>query len=277
MSFNLNSNIEMFYIENQDNLNMLNHFHTKHEVIYIMEGCSTFHINNKEYICESGDIIFISNLESHDVKINEYPYKRFFMLIDPKYLQITLKYPQLTSIFKHRPEHFSHVIKLNIEHKEAFTNLLQNMNLEFNSKLEYAEEKISSYIQFLTIELFRNYKSYFPISFINKTTESILKIQNYIEEHYTEDINLEEISKEFYISMYYLSHQFKKVTGFSFKEYIILQRLIKAKELLFHSPKDITNIATECGFNSINNFIKFFKRYNEITPSQYRKKYFNDI
>ena len=276
MGSDLNSNIEIFYIENQDKLNLLNHFHNKHEIIYILEGSSTFHINNKKYICESGDVIFISNLESHEVRINEYPYKRFFMLINPKYLQATLKDPLLTSIFKHRPEHFTHVIKLNMEHKKNFTNLLEDIKLEFNSNLEYADEKISSYIKLLIIELFRNYKSAFPISPINKTTESVLKIQNYIEENYTEDINLQEISNEFYINMYYLSHQFKKVTGYSFKEYVILQRLIKAKELLFHSSKDITNIATECGFNSINHFIRIFKSYYEITPYQYRKKHFNN-
>ncbi|MDF2544534.1 MAG: hypothetical protein K0S47_4252, partial [Herbinix sp.] len=99
----------------------------------------------------------------------------------------------------------------------------------------------------------------------------IFEIQKYMDENLTEEITLEEISKKFYMNRFYLSHQFKEVTGYSFKEYLILQRLSRAKHLLFHTLLDITDVGIESGFHNVNHFIRIFKKYEKTTPYQYRK------
>jgi len=101
--------------------------------------------------------------------------------------------------------------------------------------------------------------------------ETILRIQKYLEDNYSEEITLEEVSRRFYINAFYLSHSFKKLTGFGFKEYLILQRISRAKDFLFHTPDDITRVSLNVGFNNVNHFIRIFKKYEGLTPLQYRK------
>lgn len=265
--------IDINYTENINNVEIINHFHNSHEIIYILEGSASFEINNRTYNCQSGDLLFISNLESHNVKVNSYPYKRFFLFVEPRYIQTIVRDPLLISILKHRPAHFNHVIKLSEIHKTFFIDLFTKIAFENKTNHEFSQNKIECYLQILLIELFRNYKYAFPISYVNKSMSTILEIQKYIDENYKEEINLGSISKLFYINMYYLSHQFKEITGFSFKEYLILQRISKSKDLLFHTDSNITAIASESGFNNVNHFIRIFKKYEGVTPHQYRKKY----
>jgi YesN/AraC family two-component response regulator len=264
--------IDVNYMETFEPMEIKNHFHNSHEIIYIEEGSASFNINNKTYICEGGDLIFISNLETHDAKIISYPYKRYFILVDPHYFQGLMHNPILTSILKHRPQHFNHVVNLSNEHKPIFRELLQKIDIENKNTTDFSQYKTTCYLQIFLIELFQYYKHAFPISSTNKSTNIILDVQKYLDENYKEDIKLEELAKIFFINMYYLSHQFKEVTGFSFKEYLILQRMSRAKHLLFHTSLDITNVCTESGFNNVNHFIRVFKKLERVTPYQYRKK-----
>jgi AraC-like DNA-binding protein len=73
--------------------------------------------------------------------------------------------------------------------------------------------------------------------------------------------------------MYYLSRLFKKVSGYTFKEYLILQRIANAKSLLVYTDYNVTQICMKSGFNNVNHFIRTFKKQEGITPYQYRKKF----
>jgi transcriptional regulator, araC family (arabinose-binding/dimerisation), putative len=64
---------------------------------------------------------------------------------------------------------------------------------------------------------------------------------------------------------------FKKQLGISCMEYIIQYRLKKAAHLLQHSDQAIIDIASQSGFNNLSNFNRQFKKYYQVTPSQYRK------
>jgi len=86
---------------------------------------------------------------------------------------------------------------------------------------------------------------------------------------------LDNISTNFFINKYHLAHLFKKVTGYSLKQYITLKRISYARELLCLSDKSITQIASDCGFNSTSNFIRSFKSIEAETPLGFRKAYQN--
>lgn len=66
---------------------------------------------------------------------------------------------------------------------------------------------------------------------------------------------------------------FKQQTGVSCTEFVIQVRLNKASELLINTSHSILDIATDVGFNNLSNFNRQFKRYYQLTPSQYRKKF----
>lgn len=122
--------------------------------------------------------------------------------------------------------------------------------------------------------MLRSNKNIFPI--IQKTiSKDVYEIQKYIDRHFMEDIKISELAKRNHISQYYLSHSFKKLCGYSPKQYLLMTRLSFARELLTITDCSIKEIAYKCCFNDVNNFIRVFKREYNMTPKQYRLTYIN--
>lgn len=96
-------------------------------------------------------------------------------------------------------------------------------------------------------------------------------IISYIDFHYTEDLSLSFFAEMFNLTKTYLSSLFKKETGISLTDFIHQVRMRKAIILINSSALPVTSIATACGYNDINYFIRIFKRTYGLSPVQYRK------
>lgn len=265
--------IDARYQESNEEIEFSEHFHNSYEIIYVVKGNVEYTIYNKKYLVKDKSLIFINHMEKHHLKVLTYPYVRYFILIKPEYFKTIINEPVLSSIFKNRTETFNHVIKFNENQCESIEKIIKNIHDELTKKEDFWEYSIKSHLHYLFITLYRNYKHYFPINHISDSISVVLEIQKYIEEHYLEPINLQDVSGMFFRDMFYISHLFKKVTGFTFKQYLLLQRVSKAKELLFYTDDDVTTVCMNSGFNNVNHFIRIFKKLEGITPYQYRKKF----
>lgn len=98
-------------------------------------------------------------------------------------------------------------------------------------------------------------------------------ILHYLDEHYTEDISLDFLAEQFYISKYYLSREFKKEYGTTIIQYILAKKITNAKELLRYSDFSIEEIARCCGIDDASYFNKVFKKAEGCTASEYRKQW----
>ncbi len=92
----------------------------------------------------------------------------------------------------------------------------------------------------------------------------------YINEHFSENVSLAEISAELAMSQYYFCRLFKQSTGMTPHAYLIQQRVERSKQLLKQTEWTINNIAIECGFANPSHFAKCFRRYTGISPKQFR-------
>lgn len=99
------------------------------------------------------------------------------------------------------------------------------------------------------------------------------QIKTYILENLSRPLSVEEISKAFFINRQKLHTIFKTHFNDSIKQFIISQRLGKAKELLRSTDKTVEEIAFETGFPDYNYFIRIFKNRFSITPLQYKKSF----
>jgi AraC-like DNA-binding protein len=164
------------------------------------------------------------------------------------------------------------MIVLGPTEKEFIFNTYKDILTEKTRQLPYWETALGAYLQLLLITLFREYPEYFPTAALTSSMNTILAVQKYIEENYLEPISLVEVAKQFFLDQSYLSRLFKRLTGFTFSEYIILQRINHAKELLIFSSQDTTQVGINSGYNNVNHFIRIFKKYEGITPYQYRSQ-----
>ena len=96
---------------------------------------------------------------------------------------------------------------------------------------------------------------------------------SYIEEHYGENISLEDVAAAVGITPAYLSHMFKNTTGQNYMDYLTELRLEKAKELLRGSVRSIKEISAAVGYADSHYFSKLFKKETGIKPTEYRKIY----
>ena len=123
--------------------------------------------------------------------------------------------------------------------------------------------------------------------FLDKTREICTKLENskekeagsiidrakeYINENFRRDISLDDVSREVDISPYYFSKLFKQETGKNFIEYLTEIRLKNARELLQDSRLSIKEICAQSGYSDPNYFSRIFKKYEGVTPSEFRER-----
>ena len=99
----------------------------------------------------------------------------------------------------------------------------------------------------------------------------IQEIQRYIQNNFNRNLTLEEIAQSVYLSPSYASRLFKKVQNMSLMEYLTRVRIEEAKRLLHNPQYLIDEIAENIGYDDASYFTKVFKRYEGVTPTQYRK------
>ncbi|HIZ21396.1 MAG TPA: AraC family transcriptional regulator [Candidatus Blautia faecigallinarum] len=106
-----------------------------------------------------------------------------------------------------------------------------------------------------------------------KEAESVVeKAKAYMKENYQKDISLDDVSRMVDISPYYFSKLFKQEQGEGFLEYLTGVRMSAAREFLRNQNYSIKEVCSMCGYSDPNYFSRIFKRYEGVTPSEYRER-----
>ncbi|MDF2608818.1 MAG: response regulator [Lachnospiraceae bacterium] len=105
----------------------------------------------------------------------------------------------------------------------------------------------------------------------NKVNSIIKNADQYIYDHYAEEITLEDIAKEVNLSSYYFSRFYKEETGINFSDKLSGVRIEKAKELLKREDLSIKDVCYMVGYMEPNYFSKIFKKVTGVTASDYKK------
>ena len=104
--------------------------------------------------------------------------------------------------------------------------------------------------------------------------EQLRPVLAFIHSHLAQPITLAALAQQIYVSPQYLTRLFHKHLHTSPNDYVIQQRIQKAKGLLIENvAQSISQIGEQCGFNSASYFTKVFKETNQLTPKQFRELY----
>lgn len=105
----------------------------------------------------------------------------------------------------------------------------------------------------------------------SSSTNFVFHAIEYINEHISQPLTVEEVSDAVFMSKYYFCRKFKTVTGLSVMEYILSTRLSLAQEMLLNGKMTVSDISDRCGFSSVAYFCNVFKQRMGKSPLQYRK------
>ena len=104
----------------------------------------------------------------------------------------------------------------------------------------------------------------------NSNTPTILRARQYIREHSSQALTLDEVANYCYLSKSHFCKIFKTETGMTFKAYLNQQRIESAKNLLKTSSLKNYEIAETIGFDDPSYFHELFKKSVGMTPTEYR-------
>jgi len=144
---------------------------------------------------------------------------------------------------------------------EEQTRAYENMPVFSQSVISSSFNILKSLIQYIWAEnLISTHKDLLP-----------QKIENYIEQNLTQELTVQIICEQFFISKRTLYNIFHNEFQDTFKNYVLKKRLHLAKKMLLTTKLAVAEIAEQCGFNDYNYFTRIFTKKYGITPTRCRK------
>ena len=272
VDFRNSSSIRIWY--NDLTSNYATHWHNALEIIIPIDNYYDVEVEGISYHLRPDEILIIPLGKLHQLTAPSSG-SRFIYLLDISCLEGLKGFAGIKSLLTAplfvTKESYSHIY-------EDVYDLLARMRNEYFRKNEYAELTIYAllinlfvkfgYNHIQTQDLFPNVRSYKQKEYVKKFNDLL----DYIDKHYTEELNLEEIADSSGFSKYHFSRLFKQYTGFTFCDYLCYRRIKAAELLLSRQDLSITEVALQSGFSSISTFNRIFKQQKKCTPSEYRSK-----
>lgn len=268
----LNDNFKIFHIRDKKDIKFEYHHHDFSKIVILIDGDLTYYIEGKAYILKPWDILFVNKNEIHKpvVNPNKY-YERIVIWLNPDFMA---KYAQgnndLLKCFEVAVKNNYNLLRLNMKSIEIIKNLIQDIQ-SCNNSNEFGSEilKESLFVQLMVLmnRLFLNSDKNRDIEDIqyDKTIEGVL---NYINSNLENDLSIDTIASEFFISKYYLMRKFKNQIGSSIHNYVVQKRLILARSLI-SDGLSMSSVCSRCGFNDYSSFVRAFKKVYGVSPSNY--------
>ena len=244
------------------------HHHIEYEIFYIDKGSVEFGLEESVTVVHEGDVIFMHPGTNHYVKkIENTDYHYYAMIFDSSVLGNQGE-PVRNTLDSIRVSRF---IKL----PDAVLMKLRDATI-FVKEETFGHELFVKSVLYDIISCVLLTNQYVEISDNLRTEKghtvnAIDVTLNYIRDHYRENISLDDVLK---ITSYSKSHfirLFKKNMGMNLTDYINKYRIEKSCLELIYTSKNVTEIATENGFNTVQYFSKTFKTYMKCTPKQYQR------
>lgn len=108
---------------------------------------------------------------------------------------------------------------------------------------------------------------------VESESKRILKVKNYIDEHYKDDLSLEQLADLVGMTPTAFSRYFKQRTSKNISEYIVDIRLGHAARMLIDTADSVSTICWRTGFNTLSNFNRLFRKRKGCNPTEFREKY----
>lgn len=257
------------------------HRHTEFELSLILSGKGIYKTENGNFDIQEDDIFLYSTNEYHCIT-DIFPdgdnlYMKLLNIhFSPSYIMGTDSLNRNTeymNIFFSRKTPFENRIDRTNIYNPKLRELILSVKSECENKEPCYEAIVFARLTEILTLLLRHYNLT-----ENKNVKSLCHIDNissaitYINEHYNENITLNDITKAAHMHKTSFIANFKAIYNMTTWDYINIKRIEDSLTLLKSTDITILDIATKCGFNSTANFNKIFKKTTGITPSEYRKK-----
>ena len=242
-------------------------WHREPELVYIMSGKAECVINGEEQTLDKGEFVLLNSEDVHLVRpLEDSSCSLLFVIFSLEYIKQ----------FKNAVDGLLFDIDSVSGIKERVGGLLGKISDSYGNNSAYVSMLQIAYVNqiyYLLLEHCVCYRRLPNSSGIPKRDFSYAKTAiSYINENYSREITLDEISSIVNLSPSYFSKYFKKVTQTSFSEYLANLRLEKAIRDMLDNNTSVSAAALKNGFANVKSFITQCKKVYNCTPAQYKKR-----
>ena len=268
------------------------HEHDGYEIMYSVRGEFAFHYYTDYGVAVDGiirephSLIFIPNHMRHGVKLLQYPYDRYFTQIPANLLETFLSETNYMNAFyghekgtdthpESRVPRFLYVNEIS-GYVESVFRELYDASLMNHARPNSAVFNMKCLLGCLFSAVDRYDPGFFNSSLSPETQSVAISAKNYIDEHYSQPMTINELAAMYNLHPNYFSTIFRRQIGLSPRQYLTNLRLQKACRLLQSSQLTVQETAAQVGYSDINNFIKNYRQLFGCTPKQYRTGFLSE-
>lgn len=251
---------------------MSTHWHKEFEIIKVILGSFNLRLNNIGYTLTAGDIIFVECGTLHGGEPDNCVYE--CLVFD------------LNMLKRRQNDAITPLISPLIDGSKGINCVIPQKGSSVYSAASALFAVTSNRDDFYEIEtyslLFRLLSQLYKTESISsvsknpqttKKNQTVIKLLDWIDNNFTENITLQKLSEISNLSEKYICRVFKEYTSKTPINYINELRIDAACHEMISDKKSVTEAALACGFNDLSYFSKLFKRYKHISPYKYRRNY----
>lgn len=283
------ADFELFHNYTDQSVTTEYHTHDFLEILFFLSGSVEYMVENRCYHLRPGDIIFTNQSELHRTIIKKgKDYERYVLWIRPDFIRrINLLFPDLSLMdcFDSSKETHHNLIRPKQDQTMEIFHLLEKLSISSANTWKDTLLPVNSvpsentaltlcHFAELLILLNQTHRTTLLTNGVHVVSNpKIDEIIFYINNHLNNELSLDFLAQEFYISKYYLSHLFKENMGISLHQYIRNKRLLLAKHLLISGCTPYF-ACMEAGFHNYSNFSRGFKQFFGQAPSDFSAQLF---
>ena len=271
----ISQDFEIYYYNDLNLEKVPLHSHDYYEFYFFLEGDVSIQIGQETFPIKYGDLMLIPPHIPHRpiIHSHEVPYRRFVFWISQEYcshlMQLTPDYVYLMQYVQTSKTYLFHNDRITFNNIQS---LILRLIEEMHSERFGRDAQITLCVNDLVLCLNRLiYVRNVPSS-PSEEQDLYRQLTAYIEEHLDEDLSLERLADQFYLSKYHIAHVFKDRIGMSIHQYITKKRLALCKEAILGNA-NISEIYQTYGFGDYSSFFRAFKKEYGISPKDYRDKH----
>lgn len=247
------------------------HHHDFYEVYFFLSGNVQYNIESRSYLLTPGDVLLISPMELHQPMFGseQREYERIVLWIDKQFLEsISVSGKSFTTCFDTDSPNHSNLLRPEGVQRQFLMFLMEQLLQESASMEPYQDICALSYLAQVLVLLNRLSLQQRKEEAVTPQDSTVYNVLGYINEHYSENMTLDDLANKFFVSKYHLSREFQRLVGTSVHRYIVQKRLVMAKQML-SAGRPSSEVYQNCGFGDYSNFYRAFKAEYQISPKEF--------